>query len=64
MALNGGVWLMPRPRLFTPGKGSVPILWEMGGPQGRSGRVRKSRPHRDYPQIHRHLIVKLALRMP
>ena len=35
-----GVSVTPRP-LFTPGKDSVPIVQRLGGPQGRSGQVRK-----------------------
>ena len=40
-ALDGGGWSTPRPGRFTPGKDPVPIV---GGPQGRSGRVRKISP--------------------
>ena len=37
-----------RPGRFTPMKDPVPIVQEQGGPQGRSGRVRKiSPPHGD-----------------
>jgi hypothetical protein len=36
-----GVSVTPRP-LFTPGKDPVPIVREVGGPQGRSGQVRKN----------------------
>ena len=32
---------MLRPGGFTPGKDQVPIYRRLGGPQGRSGRVRK-----------------------
>ena len=35
----------------------------LGSMAGLDG-CEKSRPHRHYPQIHRHLNVKLALRMP
>jgi hypothetical protein len=38
-----GVSITPRP-LFTPGKGPVPIDRRLGGPQGRSGQVRKISP--------------------
>ena len=38
-----GVRVMPRP-LFTPGKDPVTIAQEAGGPQGRSGQVRKISP--------------------
>jgi len=49
--LDHGTWrgwevsLTPRP-LFTPGKDSVPIVPPvgLGGPQGRSGKVRKISP--------------------
>jgi hypothetical protein len=36
-ALDGGRW--SRPGRFTSGKDPVPIV--LGGPQGRSGRMRK-----------------------
>ena len=38
-----GVSITPRP-LFTPGKDPVPIVQKLGGPQGRSGQVRKISP--------------------
>ena len=37
-------WSMPPPGRFIPGNEPVPILQEAGGPQGRSGRVRKISP--------------------
>jgi hypothetical protein len=40
-ALDGDGWSVPRPSRFTPGKEPVPFVQELGGPQGRSGRVRK-----------------------
>jgi len=39
-----GVWSTPSPGRFTPRKDSVPIYGRRGGPQGRSGRVRKISP--------------------
>ena len=38
-----GLSVTPRP-LFAPGKESVPLYRRMGGPQGRSGQVRKISP--------------------
>ena len=38
-----GVSLTPRP-LFTPGKTRYPLYRRLGGPQGRSGQVRKISP--------------------
>ena len=43
-ALNGGVWSTPRPGRLTPGKDPVPIVYELGGPHDRSGRVRNRPP--------------------
>ena len=40
-ALEGGGWSAPRPGRFTPGKTRYPLYRRLGGPQGRSGRVRK-----------------------
>ena len=41
-ALDGGWWSTPRPGHFTPGKDLVyPLYRRLGGPRGRSGRVRK-----------------------
>ena len=37
-------WSTPRPGRFNPGKYPVPIVQEVGGPQGRSGQVRKISP--------------------
>ena len=44
-----GGWSTPRPGCFTPGKETQYLLYSrLGGPQGRSGRVRKiSPPYRD-----------------
>ena len=45
-------WLTPRPGRFTPRKETrYPLYRRLGGPEGRSGRVRKTRPHRN--SIHR-----------
>ena len=41
-ALDGGEWLTPHLGRFTPGKGTrYPLHRMLGGPQGRSGLVRK-----------------------
>ena len=43
LALDGGP--MPRPGCFTPGKETqYPLYRRLGGPQGRSGQVRKISP--------------------
>ena len=47
-ALVGGGCLTPRPGRFTPGKQTrYPLYRRLGGPKGRSGRVRKISPHRE-----------------
>jgi hypothetical protein len=43
-ALDGDGWSAPRPGRFTPGKTRYPLYRRLGGPQGRSGRVRKISP--------------------
>jgi hypothetical protein len=43
-ALDGGEWSTARPGHFTPGKTRYPFYSRLGGPQGRSGRVRKISP--------------------
>ena len=44
-ALGDGGWLTPRPGPFTPGeKIGYPLCRRLGGPQGRSGGVRKIIP--------------------
>jgi len=46
-ALEGDEWSASRPvRTLPPGKTRYPFYRRLGGPQGRSGRGRKSRPHR------------------
>jgi len=41
-AIDGVGWSNPRPGRFTPGKDTrCPFYRRLGGPQGRSGRVRK-----------------------
>jgi hypothetical protein len=47
--LDMGGLSTPRPGLFTPGEETrYPLCRRLGGPQGRSGRVREiSPPHRD-----------------
>ena len=39
-----GGWLTPRPGRFTPKKSRYPLYRWLGGPQGRSGRLRKISP--------------------
>jgi hypothetical protein len=39
-----GGWSAPRSGRFTPGKTRYPLYRRVGGPQGRSGRVRKISP--------------------
>jgi len=47
-AIEGGEWSAARPgRTLPPGKTRYPFYRRLGGPQGRSGRAEKSRPHRD-----------------
>jgi hypothetical protein len=42
LALEGGGWLRPRSCRFTPGKETqYPLYRQLGGPQGRYGRVWK-----------------------
>jgi len=44
-ALDGGGWSTPHPGRFTPGKQTRYLLYRrLGGPQGRSGQVRKISP--------------------
>ena len=42
--LDGSGWSTPRPSRFTPGKTRNQLYRKLGGPQGRSGRVRKISP--------------------
>jgi hypothetical protein len=52
-ALEGDGWSAPRPGRFTPGKDPVLIVQGVGGPQGRSGRVRKISPPPEFdPRTH------------
>jgi hypothetical protein len=45
LALDGGGWSTPRPSRFTPGKQTrYTLCRRLGGPQGRSGRMRKISP--------------------
>jgi hypothetical protein len=43
-ALDGGGWSTPRPGRFTPGNDPYPLYRSLGGPQARSGRLRKISP--------------------
>lgn len=43
-ALDGGVWLKPRPGDFTPGKDTGPIYRKLGRSNARCGRVQKISP--------------------
>ena len=44
LALYGVGWSTPRPGRFTPGKTRYPLYRRLGGPEVRSGRVRKILP--------------------
>jgi hypothetical protein len=44
LSTRWGGWSKPRPGCFTSGKDPAAIIWEVGEPQGRSGRVRKISP--------------------
>jgi hypothetical protein len=45
LALDRGGWSTTRPGRFTPGKETrYPMYRKLGGPQGRSGRLRKISP--------------------
>ena len=57
-ALDGGGWSTPRTGCFTPGKDPV-FYRRLGGPQGRSGRVRKIFPP---PGIDRRTVQPVASR--
>ena len=47
-ALEGGEWSASHPGCsLPPGKTRYPLYRRLGGPQGRSGQVRKILPHRD-----------------
>ena len=43
-ALNVGGWSKSRPGRFAPGKTRYPFYGKLGGPQDRSGQVRKIFP--------------------
>jgi len=43
-ALDGGVWLTPRPGDFIPGKDTAPIYTKLGRTKARFGRVQKILP--------------------
>ena len=53
-ALDGSGWSTPRPGRCTPGKTRYPLYGRLGGPQDRSGRVRKISPPPgfDPPIVH------------
>ena len=44
LALDWGGWSTPHTGRFSPGKDPVPIVRGLGGPQDRSGRMRKISP--------------------
>ena len=47
-ALDGGEWSTPSPGRFRDGKETQkPVFRRLGGLECRSGRLQKSRPHRD-----------------
>jgi len=47
LALEGGGWSASRLGRLYRGKTRYPLYKRLGGPQGRSGRVRKISPHWD-----------------
>jgi hypothetical protein len=52
---------VPRPGRFNPGKDPLPIVQEVGGPQSRSGRVRKfSPPPRFDPRTFQPVVSRYA----
>jgi hypothetical protein len=44
LGARGGGWLTPHRGRFTPGKTRYPLCRRLGGPQSRSGQVRKISP--------------------
>jgi hypothetical protein len=45
LAVDGGGWSAPSPGRFTPGRETrYPLYRRLGGPQGRSRRLRKMSP--------------------
>jgi hypothetical protein len=54
-----GVWSIPRPGSFTPGRTRYPFRRWLGGPQGRNGRVRKNSPP---PEFDPHTVQQVASR--
>ena len=46
-------WSTPRPGRFIPGKDPLPLYRRLGGPQGRSGRVREISPPTGVPSSDR-----------
>jgi hypothetical protein len=58
-ALDVRGWLTPRPGRFNPGKGTrYPLYRRLGGPQGRSGQVRKFWPRRGFDPRTVQLVVQ------
>jgi rRNA maturation protein Nop10 len=58
-ALDGGGWSKPRPDRFSPEKTRYPLYRRLGGPQGRSGQVRKNSPP---TEIHPRTVKPVATR--
>jgi hypothetical protein len=51
-ALGGGGWSAPRPSRFTPGEETrYPLHKTLGGPQSRSGLVRKTDKNRNLHNV-------------
>jgi len=68
LSLNSAVdagWLSTvRPGRFTPGKETrYPLYWRLGGPQGRSGRVRRISPYTEIRSLDRPARSELLYRL-
>jgi len=46
--IGGGGWSTPRPGHFNPGKDRYTLYRRLGGPQGRSGPMRKISPQPEF----------------
>jgi hypothetical protein len=58
LALDEFGWSTPRPSRFTPGKETrYPLYRRLGGPNGRSGRVRKIIAYGGNIKFRKHIII-------